>query len=79
MTELFPQDYLAQWRDMDFNQHMANSAFLDYAGNTRFRFFESVGLTPARFAELGLGPVRPPDQLKAAMAQLPRSDDFEQW
>jgi acyl-ACP thioesterase len=28
MSILFTHEYQAQWTDMDFNQHMANSAFL---------------------------------------------------
>jgi acyl-CoA thioester hydrolase len=53
----FSQTYRALWRDMDFNQHMMNAAFLDYAANTRFLFMDSVGITATRFAEVQLGPV----------------------
>ena len=63
MTVSFSADYRAQWRDMDFNQHMANSAFLDYAGNTRMLFLDSVGFTAARFAEMMIGPVILEDRL----------------
>lgn len=64
MSLTFSQDYRAQWRDMDFNQHMGNAVFLDYAGNTRVLFFDSVGFTAARFAELRLGPVVIEDHLE---------------
>jgi acyl-CoA thioester hydrolase len=63
MTVTFTQEYRAQWRDMDFNQHMANSAFLDYASNTRILFFDSVGFTARAFAELRIGPVVLDDRL----------------
>lgn len=63
MASTFTHDYRAQWRDMDFNQHMANSAFLDYASNTRILFFDSVGFTGRRFAELRIGPVILEDRL----------------
>ena len=63
MGVIFSQEYRAQWRDMDFNQHMANAAFLDYASNTRILFFESMGFTAATFAELQLGPVILEDRL----------------
>ena len=63
MGVIFSQEYRAQWRDMDFNQHMANSAFLDYASNTRIQFFDSMGFTAATFAELQLGPVILEDRL----------------
>jgi acyl-CoA thioester hydrolase len=59
----FSHDYRAQWRDMDFNQHMANSAFLDYASNTRILFFDSVGFTARTFAEFQIGPVVLDDRL----------------
>jgi hypothetical protein len=32
----------------ELNQHMANSAFIDYGGNTRILFFDSVGITAAK-------------------------------
>jgi acyl-CoA thioester hydrolase len=63
MSVGFRQQYRAQWRDMDFNQHMANSAFLDYAGNTRILFFDSVGFTAADFTARQLGPVILEDHL----------------
>jgi acyl-CoA thioester hydrolase len=57
MSVPFTQEYRALWRDMDFNQHMANAAFLDYAANTRFLFLESEGITAASFTERQIGPV----------------------
>jgi acyl-CoA thioester hydrolase len=63
MTVNFTQQYRAQLRDMDFNQHMANSAFLDYASNTRILFFDSVGFTAKTFSELRIGPVVLDDRL----------------
>jgi acyl-CoA thioester hydrolase len=57
MTGEFTQEYRALWRDMDFNQHMMNAAFLDYAANTRFLFMDSLGITAARFEQEQLGPV----------------------
>ena len=63
MSVNFRQDYRAQWRDMDFNQHMANSAFLDYSANTRILYFDSMGFTAARFSEHQVGPVIVEDHL----------------
>ena len=63
MRQIFSHEYRAQWRDMDFNQHMANAAYLDYAANTRMLFLDSVGFTAATFAERGLGPVILEDRL----------------
>ena len=63
MTVAFIHGYRAQWRDMDFNQHMGNAVFLEYASNTRILFFDSVGFTAAKFAELQMGPVILEDRL----------------
>ena len=63
MSDPFRQEYRAEWRDMDFNQHMGNAVFLEYASNTRFLFFESAGFTAADFAARRLGPVILEDRL----------------
>lgn len=59
----FRVEYHAQWADMDFNQHMANSAFLDYASDARMLFLESVGLTMDVLQQLRIGPVTLEDHL----------------
>jgi acyl-CoA thioesterase FadM len=41
MTEPFVLDYRARWSDMDWNQHMANAAFLGCAED--FTTFECSG------------------------------------
>ncbi len=63
MTEPFSHEYQAQWADMDFNQHMANSAFLDYAGNTRTLFSSARGFSVSTWAERQFGPVVLEDRL----------------
>jgi len=63
MTRNFSHQCQAQWQDMDANQHMSNSAYLQYATNTRFRFLQTVGFTPGLFAERQLGPVVLEDRL----------------
>ena len=57
MTDVFSCEYQSQWADMDFNQHMANSAYLDYASNTRMMFLESQGVTVSSLMERQIGPV----------------------
>jgi acyl-CoA thioester hydrolase len=54
---LYVKSYQVQWRDLDANRHMANTAFLDYGTQTRFRYFESRGLGPDRLIEAGTGVV----------------------
>ena len=57
VREPFVRGYHAQWADMDFNQHMANSAFLDYASDTRMQFLAEVGLSIPTLMEMRIGPV----------------------
>ena len=80
MTDAFRHAYLAQWADMDFSQHMANAAYLNYAATTRFLFLESVGFTVAAFAERRIGAVILEDALTYRRAErLTHAADFETW
>ena len=54
----------ARWADMDPNSHMKNTAFLDYAADSRMAFFKSNGFPMARFAQLGMGPMALEDRLE---------------
>ncbi|MEM8937043.1 MAG: thioesterase family protein [Pseudomonadota bacterium] len=54
---IFEAEFKVQWADCDANNHFRNTAFLDYAAQTRFLYFNSVGFPPAAFAEHGIGPV----------------------
>ncbi|MEO8751395.1 MAG: thioesterase family protein [Casimicrobiaceae bacterium] len=47
----------ARWGDMDFNAHMANTAYLDLAAETRFAYFETQGFAAGEFVRHGIGPV----------------------
>ena len=42
---------------MDANGHMANTAYLDFAADTRFRYFEANGYTARDFERTRIGPV----------------------
>ncbi|MDD9301845.1 MAG: thioesterase family protein [Desulfobacter sp.] len=54
---MFEAKFYARWADMDFNGHMKNTAFLDYAADCRMLFFKSKGFPMATFAKLRIGPV----------------------
>ena len=47
----------AGWGDMDFNQHMKNTAFLDKAGDVRMMFFAEHGFPMSEFSRLMIGPI----------------------
>jgi acyl-CoA thioester hydrolase len=42
---------------MDYNGHMANTAYLDLCADARFRYFEACGFTAADFERAKIGPV----------------------
>lgn len=63
MTAPFIHEYQAQWADMDFNQHMANAAFLNYAGNTRTLFSVARGFSVSTWSDRQFGPVILEDRL----------------
>src|SRR5258708_35244416 len=56
--------FLAGWGTMDFNGHMANTAYLDLAADTRMAFFAEHGFSPSQFRQLALGPVVRKDEIE---------------
>lgn len=59
MTEnkAFTQSFIVRWSDLDANGHMRNTAYMEYAMQTRFAFMAHFGFTPADFGRVGIGPV----------------------
>src|SRR4029450_11398852 len=57
MTDVFSITLRARWADMDFNAHMANSAYLDVAVEARLAFLEAQGFPASEFARLRIGPI----------------------
>jgi acyl-CoA thioester hydrolase len=49
---------------MDFNGHLANTAYLDLAADVRMAFFAEHGFPPSEFRRLGVGPVIRKDELE---------------
>lgn len=60
----FEVTFVAGWGDMDFNQHMANTAYLSKAADARFMFYASKGFDLAEFGRRQLGPVVRKDELE---------------
>jgi acyl-CoA thioester hydrolase len=50
-------EFYAGWKDIDFNQHMKNTAFLEKVDDVRMMFFAENGLLINEFARLRIGPV----------------------
>ena len=53
----FKAAFQVTWADLDPNDHLANSAYLDYATQARMLYLAANGFTPADFRRLALGPV----------------------
>jgi len=53
---LFYREYTVRWSDLDANRHMANTAYLEFATQARFAYFDAGGFTPADFARHHIGP-----------------------
>ncbi len=63
MIETFTKQFTAGWGDMDFNAHMRNTAYLDYAGTVRMMYFDENGFSAAEFRKQMFGPVIFKDEL----------------
>ncbi len=55
---------MASWGDMDFNGHLANTAFLDHAADSRLAFFAQYGFPASELAKNGIGPVVQEDKIR---------------
>ena len=60
----YAKEFLAGWGAMDFNGHLANTAYLDLAADVRMAFFAEHGFPPSEFRRLGLGPVMRKDEME---------------
>ena len=63
-SERYAKEFLAGWRTMDFNGHLANTAYLDLAADVRMAFFAEHGFPPTEFRRLAIGPVVRRDELE---------------
>ena len=62
--ERYSRQFLAGWGTMDFNGHLANTAYLDLAADVRMAFFAEHGFPPSEFRRLAIGPVVRKDELE---------------
>jgi acyl-CoA thioester hydrolase len=60
----YARQFLAGWGTMDFNGHMANTAYLDLAADVRMAFFAEHGFPPGEFRRIAIGPVMRKDELE---------------
>lgn len=62
--EKFEKLLVAGWRDMDYNSHMANTAYLDRAADVRMMYFSENGFTADEMLRLRIGPVVMKDEIE---------------
>lgn len=60
----FMHTFVAGWADMDWNRHMANTAYLDKAVDARVHALGRMGLTMDTFVRLGIGVVVMADEVQ---------------
>jgi len=60
----FEKVLTAGWRDMDYNSHMANTAYLDRAADVRMMYFAENGFTADDMLRLRIGPVVMKDEIE---------------
>lgn len=60
----YAREFLAGWGTMDFNGHMANTAYLNLAADARMTFFAERGFSPSEFRRLAIGPVMKRDEVE---------------
>jgi len=60
----YARQFVAGWGTMDFNGHMANTAYLDLAADVRMAFFSEHGFPPSEFRRLAIGPVIRKDEVE---------------
>jgi len=56
-VEAYSKTYQIRWSDLDANGHVNYAAYVDAAGDLRYQFFSEHDFPPAKFTELGIGPV----------------------
>lgn len=60
---MYEKKMMAGWGDMDFNSHMANTAFFNKAGDIRMMFMAENGFPTSEFRRLQIGPVVMKDEI----------------
>jgi acyl-CoA thioester hydrolase len=61
---IFEKVLVAGWRDMDYNSHMANTAYLDRAADVRMHYFAENGFSVEDMMRLRIGPVVMKDEIE---------------
>jgi acyl-CoA thioester hydrolase len=63
-SDRYAKEFLVGWRAMDFNGHMANTAYLDLAADVRLAFLVDHGCPLTELKRLAIGPVIRKEELE---------------
>ena len=64
LGDRYAKEFIAGWGTMDFNGHMANTAYLNLAADVRLAFFAEHGFPPNELRRLAVGPVVRKEELE---------------
>ena len=53
----YSRTYEIRWSDLDANGHVNYAAYINAAGDVRYRFFSEHDFPPERFQQMGIAPV----------------------
>jgi len=53
----FKTELPTRWSDVDSNQHVRHSVYLDLCASARMNWLEAVGFPAPRLVKMGLGPI----------------------
>jgi acyl-CoA thioester hydrolase len=88
---MYSKTLYAAWSDMDFNAHMAGTAYLNKCADVRLMYFAESGFPISELAKLRIGPVAMKDELeyfrevgllqeiKVTLNMAGMSDDGSRW
>lgn len=54
---MYTKKFEIRWNDIDLNNHLGNSSYVEFMSHTRMSFFKDNGLTLEDMHEYGLGPI----------------------
>ena len=53
----FEKKFEVKWADVDPNNHLRNTVYVDYTDHVRFSYFDSQGLDYQTIRKMGIGPI----------------------
>jgi acyl-CoA thioester hydrolase len=64
VSDAFEKVFEIRWGDVDFNGHLRNTSYVEYANHARVAFFQEVGFPVSRMVRAGMGPILLSEQIE---------------